>query len=79
LYSEQDSNDLTYFLVYIANKTKKAFLEFENYVDRKKKKQKSIFAELSHLLLNDRQNKLLAYFLDNTKSYTNNSIHRNYY
>jgi Fic family protein len=79
LYSEQDHNDLTYFLVYIANKTKQAFKIFEEYVDKKKDKQKTIFTELSHLRLNERQNKLIAYFLQNPKSYTNNSIHKNYY
>jgi Fic family protein len=79
IYTEQDNNDLTYFLVYIANKTKQAFLEFEKYVDEKRNKQKTIFWELNHLFLNDRQNKLLAYFLENTKGYTNNSIHKNYY
>lgn len=40
LYSEQDGNDLTYFLVYIANKTNQAFAEFKKYVNRKKKEQK---------------------------------------
>ncbi|MDD2871750.1 MAG: Fic family protein [Candidatus Gracilibacteria bacterium] len=79
IYSEQDNNDLTYFLVYIANKTKQAFTEFEKYVDEKRNKQKNIFNELSHLGLNDRQNKLLVHFLENPKSYTNNSIHKNYY
>lgn len=79
LYSEQDSNNLTYFLVYIANKTNLAFTEFQDYVENKKQKQKNIFSELSHLWLNDRQHKLLAYFLENPKSYTNNSIHKNYY
>ncbi len=79
LYSEQDDNDLTYFIVYIANKTKLAFREFEEYVNNKVKKQKNIFKELYHLWLNDRQNKLIAYFLENPKSYTNNSIHKKYY
>jgi len=40
LLSEQDGNDLTYFLVYIANKTNQAFDEFKKYVSRKKKEQK---------------------------------------
>lgn len=79
IYSEQDNNDLTYFLVYIANKTKQAFLEFEKYVDTKRQKQKNIFSELHHLWFNDRQNKLITYLLENPRSYTNNSIHKNYY
>jgi Fic family protein len=79
LYSEQDQNNLTYFLVYIASKTKQAFKIFEEYVQKKKNIQKTIFTELSHLRLNERQNKLIAYFLQNPKSYTNNSLHKNYY
>ena len=79
LYSEQDGNDLTYFLVYIASKTKLAFNEFEKYTKKIKKKQKNIFVELNYLWFNDRQNKLIAYFLENPKDYTNNSIHKNYY
>ena len=79
IFTEQDNSDLTYFLVYIANKTNIAFTQFQDYVETKKKKQKDIFSELNHLWLNERQNKLLAYFLDNRKNYTNNSIHKNYY
>jgi len=36
-------------------------------------------SELAHLGLNDRQCKLLGYFVENPKGYTNNSIHKNYY
>lgn len=79
IYSEQDNNDLTYFLVYIANKTNLAFIQFQEYVEQKKQRHKTIFSELNHLWLNERQNKLLAYFLENSKNYTNNAIHKNYY
>ena len=78
-FSEQDNNDLSYFVVYIANKTKEAFQEFEKLVEDKKQKQKNIFSDLYFLWFNDRQHKLLAYFLKNINSYTNNSIHKNYY
>lgn len=79
IYSEQDNNNLTYFLVYIANKTKQAFVEFEKYINKKRSEQKSIIQSVSHLWLNDRQTKLISYFLNNPWSYTNNSIHKNYY
>ena len=79
LYSEQDKNDLTYFLVYIANKTNQAFSEFKTYVSRKKREQKWLLTELAHLWINDRQKKLIGYFLENSKWYTNISIHQNYY
>lgn len=79
IYSEQDENNLTYFLVYIANKTKQAFEDFEKYLDKKRKEQKSVISLVSHLWLNERQTKLISYFLKNNWSYTNNSIHKNYY
>lgn len=79
LYSEQDGSDLTYFIVYIANKTNLAFEEFKKYIQRKKKEQRWLISELAHLKLNDRQNKLIGYFLQNPKSYTNTTIHKNYY
>ncbi|NVP17324.1 Fic family protein [Candidatus Gracilibacteria bacterium] len=79
IYSEQDDNNLTYFLVYIANKTKQAFEDFEKYLDKKRKEQKSVISLVSHLGLNERQTKLISYFLKNNGSYTNNSIHKNYY
>lgn len=79
LYSEQDNNDLTYFLIYIATKTKQAFREFDVYVKKKRKEQKSLMTELAHLGLNDRQNKLIGYLVENPKGYTTNSIHQNYY
>ena len=79
LYSEQDGNDLTYFLVYIANKTNQAVEEVKKYVNKKKREQKWLISELAHLWFNERQNKLIWYFLENPKSYTNNSIHKNYY
>ena len=79
LLSEQDGGDMTYFLVYIANKTNQAFDEFKKYVSEKKQEQKWISHELIHLGINDRQIKLVGYFLKNPKSYTNISIHQNYY
>ena len=79
LYSEQDDNDLTYFVSYIANKTSQSFDEFQDYILKKKKEQKDFYKDLAYLWLNERQNKLLIYFLKNWKSYTNNSIHKNYY
>jgi len=79
IYSEQDKNDLTYFLVYIANKTKQAFVEFEKYIHKKRKEQVGIIKFVSKLWLNERQTKLISYFIKNPESYTNNSIHKNYY
>ncbi len=78
-YSEQDDYDLTYFLVYISNKTNQSFKKFSEYVLNKQKKQKIFFGDLLNLRLNERQNKLIIYFLENKNWYTNNSIYKNYY
>ena len=78
LYTEQDNNDMTYFLVYIANKVIQSMDEFHEYVRIKIEKQKNVNRELAHLWLNDRQKKLIAYFLERPKSYTNITIHKNY-
>lgn len=78
LYAEQDSSDMTYFLVYISNKVIQSMEEFHDYVQFKIKEQKRSNAELWHLQLNERQKKLIAYFLHSSKAYTNNTIHKNY-
>lgn len=79
LYSEQDDENLTYFLVYIAQKTILAQKNFNTYIKEKREKQKEISQELHHLGMNERQGKLIAYFLEKPKSYTNATIHKNYY
>lgn len=78
IYSEQDDNDLTYFLVYIANKVIQSMEEFEEYVKEKIERQKIMYIELAHLWMNERQKKLIAHFLKNPKSYTNTTIHKNH-
>ena len=77
IYSEQDDNDLTYFLVYLANSTKKAFKEYEKYILEKAKEKKSY--DFKHLDLNERQEKLLIYFSKSPDSFTTTTSHMNYY
>ena len=62
LYSEQDDENLTYFLVYIAQKTILAQKNFNTYIKEKREKQKEIYQELHHLGMNERQGKLITYF-----------------
>ncbi|RKW20561.1 Fic family protein [Candidatus Gracilibacteria bacterium] len=77
IYSEQDDNDLTYFLVYLANSTKKAFKEYEKYILEKAKEKKSY--DFKHLDLNERQEKLLIYFSKSPDGFTTTTSHMNYY
>jgi len=77
IYSEQDDNDLTYFLVYLANSTKKAFKEYEKYILEKAKEKESY--DFKHLDLNERQEKLLIYFSRSPDSFTTTTSHMNYY
>nr|DAW41980.1 MAG TPA: Fic family protein [Caudoviricetes sp.] len=79
LYSEQHNHDITYFLVYIAKKTELAFKDFKKFIAKKREKQKNIYENLQQFGYNDRQNKLLTYFLKNPDSYTNAITHQNYY
>jgi len=79
IYSEQDDLDITYFINYNLRKIKIAKEKFEKDVKEKFKKNHNSFKQLSHLNLNDRQIKLISYFLDNKDSFTNTKIHQNYY
>ena len=79
LYSEQDDYDLTYFIVYLANATSRALVEFNEYVNKKREAKKENILNLNHLWLNDRQNNLIIYFLHNKNDYTTITIHKNYY
>ena len=76
LYSEQDDYDLTYFIVYLANSTNRAIKEFSKYIERKIEKQKN-FKNIDWF--NERQSKLIKYFLTYKDWFVNNFTHKNYY
>lgn len=79
IYSEQDDLDMTYFINYNLRKIKIALSEFKKNINEKFKKNHDNLKKLIHLNLNDRQNKLINYFLENKDSFTNSTIHQNYY
>lgn len=66
IYTEQDDNDLTYFIDYNIKKIIQAMREFEAYADRKWKENAKM-AKLARgkYQLNDRQIQLLRYFYKN--------------
>ncbi len=66
IYAEQDDNDLTYFLDYIARKIKQSIKEFREYEQRTQKGNAKMVKEarIKHQL-NDRQIHLLQFYQKN--------------
>lgn len=79
IYSEQDDNDLTYFINYNLRKIQVALNKFSDSLKEKFKENNNILKELSKLSLNEREKRLVAYFLQNNDSFTNYITHKNYY
>ena len=78
IYSEQDDNDLTYFIDYNFRKITQAKKEFESYVKKKQSEsQKMATAARSTYKLNDRQIQLLKYLHNNPKATTTIRTHSN--
>ena len=80
MYSEQDNNDLTYFIDYNIRKITQAIREFEEYAERKHKentKISKVAKEKFHL--NDRQTQLLRYFYKNKDASTSITTHMKIY
>ncbi|MBN2854043.1 Fic family protein [Patescibacteria group bacterium] len=78
IYSEQDDNDLTYFIDYNIRKIQQAKKEFENYVEDKKRENLKM-AKISQLKygLNERQINLLKYFYKSKNTSTTIKIYLN--
>ena len=66
IYSEQDDNDLTYFIDYNIKKIKQAMVDFNEYLKRKHKENERL-AKIarSSYNLNERQIQILKYFCKN--------------
>ena len=79
IYSEQDDLDITYFINYNLRKIKIALNKFKQDIKEKFNDNNKNLKKLNHLNLNIRQIKLLSYFLENKDSFTNTTIHQNYY
>jgi Fic family protein len=80
VYSEQDDNDLTYFIDYIVRKVGQAMLEFESY--RKRKAAENLkMAQVARkkYRLNDRQIQLLRYIYKDSGATTSIKTHTRVY
>jgi len=80
IYSEQDENDLTYFIEYNINKIDQAMREFDVYAD-KKWKENTKMAKIARekYQLNDRQIQLLRYYYKNKDVTTSATTHMKVY
>ncbi|MDO8511892.1 MAG: Fic family protein [bacterium] len=80
IYSEQDDNDLTYFIEYNISKINQAMHEFEEYAARKWK-ENTRMAKIARdkYQLNDRQIQLLRYYYKNKDVTTSVVTHMKVY
>lgn len=82
IYSEQENNDLTFFLVYIAQKTQQAFEEYRKFIIKQKEYNQNIQKMILSLYkksLNERQISLVYYFIEKPDKYTNITMYKNQY
>lgn len=79
IYSEQDELDLNYFINYNLKKIQISLETFKKELKEKFKNESQWIKKLSHLWLNERQIKLINYFLEKKDSYTTPTIHKRYY
>ncbi len=80
VYSEQDENDLTYFIDYNIRKIGLARSQFERYVQRKQtENRKMVELARSKYHFNDRQIQLLRYFYRNASVVTSIKTHSHVY
>jgi Fic family protein len=78
LQSEHDDNDLTYFILYVADAFKKAILQFLEHFEKKEKEAKELEKAVSVLRqFNVRQITLLKHFAVNSADYTDVITHQN--
>ena len=78
LFSENDDNDMTYFMLYIAETFKKSILQFMEHFEKKKKEADELKKSTSILgQFNVRQIALLRYFLAHSDEYTDVITHQN--
>lgn len=80
IYSEQDDNDLSYFIEYNVSEIAQAMREFETYAERKwKENTKMAKTARDKYNLNDRQIQLLRYYYKNKDATTSISTHMKIY
>ncbi len=80
IYTEQDDNDLTYFIDFNVNKITLAMQEFEAYAQRKwKENTKMARVARDKYELNDRQIQLLRYYFKNKDATTSVATHAKIY
>lgn len=80
IYTEQDDNDLTYFIAYNVSKISQAMQEVEAYVQKKSKENATTFKTArSKYRLNERQIQLLRYYGKNSDATTSATTYAKVY
>ena len=80
LYSEQDDNDLTYFIDYNIRKIQQSMKEFKKYMEEKMQESSSISEVLKEKYnLNERQIGSLKFHFDNKDGRTTPTVYMNIY
>jgi Fic family protein len=80
IYSEQDDNDLTYFIDYNIRQLKLARTEFQSYIQKKVEEKRAInFTWQEELHFNERQIRLLQYLHQHRSANTNIIAHQKLY
>jgi Fic family protein len=78
IYSEQDENDLTYFINYNIKKIKQAMADFQNYIEIQSKNNQKINKEVkAKYKFNERQIQVMQYFCGDLDERTNMKTHIN--
>jgi Fic family protein len=78
VYSEQDDNDLTYFIDYNMDKIAESIEEFRIYIERKFKENDNLsYLATTKYQLKNRQIYLLKFLSDNKNEYTTPTAHQN--
>ncbi|NCO12231.1 MAG: hypothetical protein AUJ41_03630 [Candidatus Pacebacteria bacterium CG1_02_43_31] len=76
IYTEQDNNDLTYFLDYHLNKITQAMTDFNQYIEKQLDQNQKVEKLLSdEVPLNDRQKQLVFYFISEQNASTTTTSH----
>jgi Fic family protein len=76
IYSEQDNNDLTYFVEYNLRRIMSSVDDFINYVEEQRAENKRIDKTLSSkAMLNDRQKQIIHYLQSNQSNYVTMTTH----
>ena len=69
LYTEQDNNDLTYFIMYHLKTIRTALEDLKLYISRKKEEKQNVLSLLRNTSFNDRQISIIQEIIQDPTTY----------